>query len=103
MCPFNTLSYSILKPLNHTQQPVIQPLSALSLPENAEIRAAKREEGILKDILLLQAEGLRQDLPKSLYETTDRQFQSCTIHAIPYFAWGNREQGDMCVWIREEP
>ena len=79
------------------------PLSALSLPENAEIRAVKREEGILKDILLLQAEGLRQDLPKSLYETTDRQFQSCTIHAIPYFAWGNREQGDMCVWIREEP
>ena len=79
------------------------PLSALSLPENAEIRAVKWEEGILKDILLLQAEGLRQDLPKSLYETTDRQFQSCTIHAIPYFAWGNREQGDMCVWIREEP
>ena len=31
MCPFNTLSYSILKPFDHTQQPAIQPLFTLSL------------------------------------------------------------------------
>ena len=77
------------------------PLSVLSLPKMAEIRIVKGE-GILSDMLLLQLEGLRQDLPEKLYETTDKSYQSCTLRAVPYFAWGNREKGDMCVWIREE-
>jgi hypothetical protein len=35
-----------------------------------------------------------------LYQPVQNREQEVSIKAIPYFLWGNREQGEMLVWIR---
>ena len=73
-------------------------LSALILPENAEIRIS--ENSAFDGMIDLTAEGKAQKIPDQLYSPR----LSCApalIRLIPYFAWGNREKGDMRVWIRE--
>ena len=72
-------------------------LSALILPGNAAIRTAPSET--LPGLTELHAEGLAQDVPQSLYGK-EAPCHPCTIRCIPYFAWGNREKGDMQVWFR---
>jgi hypothetical protein len=36
-----------------------------------------------------------------LYRADAPRFENAPIKAIPYFAWDNREPGEMLVWIRE--
>ena len=38
---------------------------------------------------------------ESLYRTEALAPTSVTVTAIPYFAWDNREPGEMLVWVRE--
>jgi len=37
-----------------------------------------------------------------LYSPVALEREEIAIRAVPYFAWGNREPGEMLVWIREE-
>jgi DUF1680 family protein len=36
-----------------------------------------------------------------LYRGTGKELKPLKIHAVPYYAWDNREPGEMRVWIRE--
>ena len=70
-------------------------LSAIVLPEVATVHAT------VEDMVVLQAEGIAQRASDRLYSVGAVRMTRIPIRAIPYFAWGNREPGDMQVWIRE--
>jgi len=70
-------------------------LSAIVLPEVATVHAT------VEDMVVLQAEGIAQRASDRLYSVGAVRTTRVPIRAIPYFAWGNRESGDMQVWIRE--
>lgn len=76
-------------------------LTALVLPESAQIQTVPQREGPLAGMTLLKAAGLRQQTEKSLYTEGARHYEPAALTFIPYFAWGNRAPGDMRVWIRE--
>ena len=77
------------------------PLSALSvLPERpAEMVAAV--PGLPEDIIGLRMEGKRDVLPEHPYEPFPPRTEECVLRAVPYFAWANRAEGGMRVWMRE--
>ncbi|MCX6876145.1 MAG: glycoside hydrolase family 127 protein [Verrucomicrobia bacterium] len=60
-------------------------LAHLALPQDAEFRAEHRAE-LLGGVTVLQGQAL-----------ADGQ-RPVTVTAIPYYAWGNRDQGAMKVW-----
>ena len=76
-------------------------LSALSLPADAAITAATHLKGLPEELISLRAEGKADLLPAAMYPQEPLKTAPCILTAIPYFAWANREKGDMTVWIRE--
>jgi DUF1680 family protein len=40
------------------------------------------------------------DWRSALYRAEPAKKESTAIKAIPYFAWDNREPGEMLVWLR---
>lgn len=60
----------------------------LSLPKNVDLRAEDRPE-LLGGVTVLRGAALANGN------------RSVTLTAIPYYAWANREQGAMTVWIHE--
>jgi len=70
-------------------------LSAIVLPEAAAIHTT------VEEMTVLHAEGIAQCVSDRLYSVDSVRTTPAQIRAIPYFAWGNREPGDMQVWIRE--
>lgn len=77
------------------------PLSAVILPKNAKVVCHPVTGGPLDGVLALSAEGLAQPCADALYTAEDKPCMPCQLTAVPYYAWGNRETGDMRVWIRE--
>jgi len=56
-------------------------LDAITLPPEAAVEA-RHEPGVLGGVAVLEAER-------------------ASLRAVPYFAWANREPGEMRVWIRQ--
>lgn len=77
------------------------PLHTYRIPYNAEVRAYTCSSGILNGMVLLEADGLRMKGQDSLYSETRPLAEKMRLTAVPYFAWGNREEGDMRVWMPE--
>jgi len=77
------------------------PLAALRLPADAKISESKASDGILKDIITLLAEGLKETGDSELYSEEKPKNNAVTLKAVPYYVWSNREPGEMRVWIRE--
>lgn len=78
-------------------------LTDICLAEDAEFVPEFRED-VLGGIVVLTGEGLRSDdsWNDELYRPVMRNKNSVRIAAIPYAYWGNREPGEMTVWIREK-
>lgn len=76
-------------------------LSALRLPQDASIQLVLCEDGPMKGLILLEAAGLRMYSSDKLYTEERPRAEKTALHAIPYFAWGNRGACDMRVWIPE--
>lgn len=77
------------------------PLHAYRIPDHAEVRAYTCSSGILNGMVLLEADGLHLKGQDSLYSETKPLTEKVQLTAVPYFAWGNREEGDMRVWMPE--
>lgn len=69
-------------------------LSSLVLPDAAAVHVVAYD-----GMIGLEIDGEAERAPSGLY-TLETQYVSCTIHALPYYAWGNREKREMQVWIR---
>ncbi len=59
----------------------------------------------LGGIVTLEAGGkrlLEQDWEDgALYKAQEPAWENTTLRAIPYYAWNNRGEGEMCVWLKE--
>ncbi|MDI4647934.1 glycoside hydrolase family 127 protein [Cohnella hashimotonis] len=79
-------------------------LTDISLAEDAELVAEYRED-LLGGTVVLTGEGLRSEEHSwrgELYRPVNRQKNGVRITAVPYAYWGNRQPGEMTVWIREK-
>ena len=63
----------------------------------------KWQEDLLEGVGTIEAEGIRlvKDGTKELYLTDRPQRSSQKIRLIPYYAWANRGENEMRVWINE--
>jgi DUF1680 family protein len=76
------------------------PVRQAAIPAGAEVRA-EQLPGLLGGVTVLRAKA---QIPSgagdgALYAPADAR--SVTMTAIPYFAWDNREPGEMLVWMPE--
>ncbi|MFC0472461.1 glycoside hydrolase family 127 protein [Halalkalibacter kiskunsagensis] len=66
---------------------------------------AKHEPDLLNGITILTGQALQTDrtqVQDQLYTTNSYQKVPKEIKAIPYYAWSNRGEGEMVVWIKEQ-
>lgn len=81
------------------------PLASLSLGDIAERNLTERfDASLLGGCVVVEADGQRVD--ESAW-SADRPYQPyrpestpARIKAIPYYLWGNRQPGEMAVWLR---
>ena len=78
-----------------------EPVFSLILPGDAPVGIRDHLRGLPGDITGLTAQGKVIRAPSALYSEETLREEECTVTAIPYYAWSNREKGDMTVWIRE--
>ncbi len=77
-------------------------LSALSLSLSDRILTEFKDD-LLGGAVLVSAQGFRADdasWGKSLYHPLALKKKPVEIKAVPYYMWGNRNPGEMQVWIR---
>lgn len=77
-------------------------LQELRLMKDGKITEEICPEGILKGMVILKAEGGRRKAEEELYMEHRPILVPEELTAIPYFAWGNRGENQMRVWIPEE-
>ncbi|MBO0995182.1 beta-L-arabinofuranosidase domain-containing protein [Bacillus sp. SD088] len=78
-------------------------LPGIILPRNSELNAEYKED-LLGGIVVLTGEAMRMDEAEwknTLYRPIVDKTKSIQMKAIPYYAWCNREPGEMLVWINE--
>lgn len=77
-------------------------LHLLRLPEGEPVETI-RGEGALFGMTLLRAKGRRFVPHGSRLYAPDRQGreEEARLTFVPYFAWGNRDKGEMAVYVRE--
>ena len=77
-------------------------LNAVILPREAKLET-DFEESLLGGIATISAAAHKIDraAEDSLYSTNSGTLTATTVKAVPYAFWGNREQGEMLVWINE--
>lgn len=79
-------------------------LNGIYLPVNTELTAEYKTD-LLGGINVISGEGFRVDestWSDVLYSTEGYHYSPIKITVIPYYAWGNRERGEMLVWINME-
>ena len=76
-------------------------LSCLRLPRESMLRALEYDDALLEGVVVIKADALRETPTVSLYHETAPQEQPVTLRAIPYYAWSNRGENEMRVFIRE--
>ncbi|WP_273369229.1 glycoside hydrolase family 127 protein, partial [Alicyclobacillus herbarius] len=77
-------------------------LRDITLPRESEI-TAQYQPDLLGGVVTLETVGYRSDASATdvLYTYAPTGRIQTQLRAIPYYAWANREPGEMTVWIRE--
>ena len=76
------------------------PVNTLVIPREAEVRTGETEP--LSGLPALVADGFSLRSPRGeLYPHAAPNAMGTRIRAVPYFAWANRGQSTMTVWVRE--
>jgi DUF1680 family protein len=76
---------------------------ALKLPRPSRV-TERYEPNLLGGVVTLSAEAERDsaaDWNGTLYRTDPPATERAALKAVPYFAWDNRDAGDMLVWLRD--
>ncbi|MCL1929015.1 MAG: glycoside hydrolase family 127 protein [Treponema sp.] len=79
-------------------------LAALSLDVNAPLEEQWRED-LLGGVTIVKAKGKRLVLPKESESFSEKfipQTEDVELNAVPYGSWGNRNPGEMMVWIQQQ-
>lgn len=78
-------------------------LQDIVLPLDSELNAEFAED-LLGGIEIVKGEALRtvkDSWGGELYKVAKPDMKKVNIKAVPYFAWANRNPGEMLVWIRQ--
>ncbi|MGI6367078.1 MAG: glycoside hydrolase family 127 protein [Anaerolineae bacterium] len=78
-------------------------LDALVLPRDAAL-TVQREPGLLDGVVTIRGDGWRVGAEagsSGLYRKQAHAHRGVSLTAVPYYAWANRDPGEMLVWIRE--
>jgi DUF1680 family protein len=78
-------------------------LDALVLPHSAAL-TARYDPDLLGGVVVVGADGMREQADGNgddLYRSRASSARAARISAVPYYAWANREPGEMLVWMRE--
>lgn len=78
-------------------------LHRITLPRTAEIEAYP-EPNLLGGVVTLSATGSREtaeNWDNGLYRTEAPAVEQAKLKAVPYYAWDNRDPGEMVVWLRD--
>ena len=79
-------------------------LSSLYVDTKAELTEAYEDE-LLGGVVTVTAKGKRISNTgwneDELYKEQEIQLEDVILKAVPYCNWGNRETGEMAVWIKE--
>ena len=79
-------------------------LNSLRLPRQTGFEA-RFEPDLLQGVVTLNAEveaETARNWNGSLYRSEPPGVEKASLKAVPYFAWDNREAGEMLVWLRGE-
>ncbi|MGH7455281.1 MAG: glycoside hydrolase family 127 protein, partial [bacterium] len=79
-------------------------LNDLVLPREEKLEV-KFDPDWLGGVAVITGAARRQVLDEwkdKLYRVGISKREICSLQAVPYFAWDNREPGEMLVWMREE-
>ncbi|MBO1514566.1 glycoside hydrolase family 127 protein [Metabacillus bambusae] len=79
-------------------------LPSIFLPRNAEL-TAKFEEDLLEGIVVISGQAERMEdagWENKLYRPVEEHTRKVEIKAVPYYAWCNRQPGEMIVWVNEK-
>jgi DUF1680 family protein len=88
--------------LEQADNPAV-PLTRAGLTSDSTI-TARHETSLLGGVTVLDVEGWvagDDDWEGRLYRDEPSQEEPATLRAVPYFAWDNREPGEMLVWLRD--
>lgn len=77
-------------------------LQSLRIAKDMKVESYRCTEGILKGNVLLELSGYRVKTCDSLYFEERPTEEETTLTAIPYYAWGNRGENQMRVWMLEK-
>lgn len=78
-------------------------LNDICLPKDRKFEAYF-DDKLLGGVMVITGEAIRSNYSNwngTLYRRAEYDFVPVIIKAIPYFAWSNREPGEMLVWLRE--
>lgn len=76
-------------------------LQTIRIPKDAALSAFETADPVLGSYTAVSVSGLRLIPDGSLYSEQPAKAESVPLHAIPYYLWGNRSEGEMRVWISE--
>lgn len=77
-------------------------IQELFIPENAGLHVSAITEGTLKGMRAISLQGVRRTFDgEELYREARPKEKKVSMRAIPYFAWGNRGENQMRVWMPE--
>lgn len=82
----------------------IEKLELLALPKDIAFQATY-DDRLLDGVVKIEGEALvieDDSWGESLYEPNKPAMKQTAFTAVPYYAWDNREPGQMRVWIPEE-
>jgi DUF1680 family protein len=80
------------------------PLHRIAVPKTAEL-ASHFEPDVLGGVTVVHGNVLMQDnadWTETLYRSWPALLHASAITTIPYYAWDNRQPGEMLVWLRED-
>lgn len=78
-------------------------LQDVEVLQNGDLKA-EFEKNLLSGVVAIHGRARRQpqaSWSNHLYRTDEKELEYFDFKAIPYFAWANREPGEMVVWVRE--
>jgi len=77
------------------------PLQRIVMPREATL-SSHFEASLLGGVTVITGEGLAADTTgweNALYRKQGPDLKPCALTAIPYYAWDNRQAGQMRVWL----
>ncbi|MFP4661346.1 MAG: glycoside hydrolase family 127 protein [Halanaerobiales bacterium] len=78
-------------------------LPAIYLPQYADLEAQYKAD-LLGGVIIVKGQAMKLDEESwqdNLYTTDGHKLKAHEIIAIPYYAWDNRETGEMLVWLNK--